>query len=464
MRRCWPPSSLCTALMVILLLIGTGCIEAEPADPPASEANPSPEQATLTAIKTVVKRLRGIDQKTFEPSEEDFIYVDDKILVGEQGRALLKFQDNLLVELLRDTELELSEVRLSPSGSVFLRLKQTLGTTLTELTSRAEARVTVDTEYATIRALTGDTKLLVCHAKALTCTVALEGRAEVEAQNEVVTINAGEASYVFPGEPPSLPIRANMEELRRWMDQKRGVQEIPPLGKLVDEWYQISAGTTPPPSPEVALLPSSDGMVRVEGGLYTIGSPQPDDYHIPPQEITADSFWIDQYEVTNAEYELFLNESGRAAPIGWPGQADHPVKGITWDEAAAFCAWTNKRLPTEAEWEIAARGPEPEPPLYPWGPNQDADGQVVQLPLVSTYAVGTMPFNKSPFDIYDLAGNVWEWVGEPYAPIQEGNKLLRGGRHGLLKDMAYRQQAKPTDERFVTFAGFRCASNHVEGE
>jgi formylglycine-generating enzyme required for sulfatase activity len=75
-----------------------------------------------------------------------------------------------------------------------------------------------------------------------------------------------------------------------------------------------------------------------------------------------------------------------------------------------------------------------------------------------------MPFNKSPFGVYDMAGTVWQWVGAAYGPVGEGNKILRGGRHGLLEDMAYRQQAKPGDDRFARVAGVRCATDQVAGE
>jgi formylglycine-generating enzyme required for sulfatase activity len=63
-----------------------------------------------------------------------------------------------------------------------------------------------------------------------------------------------------------------------------------------------------------------------------------------------------------------------------------------------------------------------------------------------------------------MAGNVWEWVGDPYYPITDGMKVLRGGRYGLIRDMAYRQQAEPTNERFVPFVGFRCAADQVQGK
>ena len=87
-----------------------------------------------------------------------------------------------------------------------------------------------------------------------------------------------------------------------------------------------------------------------------------------------------------------------------------------------------------------------------------------RLPREDTYEVGSAPFNRSPFGVHDLAVNVWEWVGEPYGPMDEGSKLLRGGRHGFLRDMAYRQQAAPADPTFVELAGFRCAADQGEGE
>jgi hypothetical protein len=213
------------------------------------------------------------------------------------------------------------------------------------------------------------------------------------------------------------------------------------------------------------MLPPSDGMVRIEDGRYKVGSSKPDDFHMASKEISVAAFWIDIYEVTNADYKEFLDATGHSQPPNWSGgtfpsgREDHPVKGVAWDEASAYCDWAIKRLPTEAEWEVAARGPGPEPPLYPWGPNSQAGGKVNQLPLIDTYEVGTMPFNKSAFGVYDMAGNVWEWVGEPYAPVPDGYKVLRGGRHGLLKDMAYHQSVEPNDNSFLSFTGFRCAAD-----
>jgi formylglycine-generating enzyme required for sulfatase activity len=114
------------------------------------------------------------------------------------------------------------------------------------------------------------------------------------------------------------------------------------------------------------------------------------------------------------------------------GEEKHPVKGITRDEAKAYCEWASKRLPTEAEWEAAVRGVDGR--LYPWGD----DVRAVDLPRSGTYEVGGKPTNQTPSGLFDMAGNVWEWVDDTYAPVTEGNQVLRGGANGFIKDMAYR--------------------------
>jgi formylglycine-generating enzyme required for sulfatase activity len=135
------------------------------------------------------------------------------------------------------------------------------------------------------------------------------------------------------------------------------------------------------------------------------------------------------------------------------------VRGVTWEQADAYCAWKNKRLPTEAEWEAAGRGTGPEPQLYPWG---DDASNALKLPEGNTYEVGSISFNVSPFGISDMVGNVWEWVGEPYSIIQEGFRILRGGRYGLPQDLAYRLVVAPDNDSYIQFAGFRCAADQVK--
>jgi formylglycine-generating enzyme required for sulfatase activity len=133
--------------------------------------------------------------------------------------------------------------------------------------------------------------------------------------------------------------------------------------------------------------------------------------------------------------------------------------GVTWEEADAYCKALSKRLPGEAEWEAAGRGPGENPPLYPWGPDSTPPGELPN----HAYAVGSLTFNRSPFDVYDMIGNVYEWVGEPYyASVEPGKKLLRGVRASVPEDIAFRVQVSPADTNYTQYAGFRCAADQVQ--
>jgi formylglycine-generating enzyme required for sulfatase activity len=206
-------------------------------------------------------------------------------------------------------------------------------------------------------------------------------------------------------------------------------------------------------------------MVPVTAGPYEVGfsPPAPDDYHTAPQVINLPAYWVDQYLTTNGEYAEYMKATGAPAPVTWPGEGDHPVIGVTWDQATAFCQWKHKRLPSEAEWEAAGRGPGVSPQLYPWGNDVTADGQANKMPDQDTYPVGSQSFNQSPFKVFDMVGNVWEWVGDPYASVPAGYKILRGGRYGLpINDLAYRLAVIPGDTPYIKFAGFRCAADQVQ--
>ena len=86
----------------------------------------------------------------------------------------------------------------------------------------------------------------------------------------------------------------------------------------------------------------------------------------------------------------------------------------------------------------------------------------INLPDQDTYAVGSLAFNQSQFGVFDLVGNVWEWTGEPYSQVQDGYKVLRGGRFGLLLDLAYRLPVPPNDTPYLKYAGFRCAADQTQ--
>lgn len=209
-------------------------------------------------------------------------------------------------------------------------------------------------------------------------------------------------------------------------------------------------------------LPTSEGMVQIPGGTYTIGTDLNGGQYAPPQQITLETFWLDRFEVSNSQYADFLAENDIEPPHSWPdgtpptGQDNHPVRGLTWDNANEYCAWQNKRLPTEAEWEVAARGGQSF--LYPWGDSQTS----VSLPSDNTYASGSIPPNRSSFGVFDMAGNVWEWVDKPYDPVPDGQQVARGGAFDFLKDMAYRLQGDPDLPTMIASTGVRCAATEVE--
>ena len=202
-------------------------------------------------------------------------------------------------------------------------------------------------------------------------------------------------------------------------------------------------------------------MAKIGRATYTVGLENPGREHAAQQNVELAEYWIDQREISNGEYADFLAATEQEAPQSWTDgsfpadQGEYPVVGVTWDQAKAYCEWANKRLPTEAEWEVAARGVTGR--LYPWGDNQ----QAVKLPSSGTYAVGSKTTNQSPFGVFDMAGNVWEWVDEPYAPIAEEQRLLRGGANDFLKDMAYRLAGDPSIPTMFASAGIRCAADKV---
>jgi hypothetical protein len=220
----------------------------------------------------------------------------------------------------------------------------------------------------------------------------------------------------------------------------------------------VVAAATDPPTAEPTLmpelpLPSSISMVHIPGGTYPIAS---------DRAVNVGDYWIDRFEVSNAAYSDFLSETGQSLPRYWADQdipnqmANHPVRLVTWDQAQAYCQWSNKRLPTEAEWEIAARGRDGL--VFPWGDDVSA----LQLPASGTYAVGSLPANRSIFGVFDLAGNVWEWVGEPYLAIDENQHVLRGGANNFQNDMTYRLIGEPDASSMINDSGFRCASSSAE--
>ncbi len=164
---------------------------------------------------------------------------------------------------------------------------------------------------------------------------------------------------------------------------------------------------------------------------------------LPRRRVMLDAFYIDRFEVTNVLFERFVKATGHQTVAerrgkgavwlpknrGWeqevsnaawrspngPGSSaepTHPVMQVAWYDAAAYCRWAGKRLPTEAEWEKAARGPDGR--RYPWGDAWDPTRANGELRVKGTTPVGTYPQGASPYGVHDMAGNVWEWVADWY--------------------------------------------------
>ncbi len=138
----------------------------------------------------------------------------------------------------------------------------------------------------------------------------------------------------------------------------------------------------------------------------------------PAHAVTLDSFHIDKYEVSNKKYGKFMKATGHPAPAYWDdhrrNKPEQPVSGVNWHDANAYCSWDNKRLPTEAEWEKAARGPEGF--KYPWGNELDPTKANFGRKQEHTSNVDAYPEGKSPYGAYNMAGNVFEWVADWYDP------------------------------------------------
>ena len=181
----------------------------------------------------------------------------------------------------------------------------------------------------------------------------------------------------------------------------------------------------PPPTPAPAP-PPPEGMSFVPGGTFWMGADTggEEDEH-PRHQVTVASFWLDRTEVTNAAYAV-CREAGRCRPRDTTNAARNgfedrrflgpkqPITGISWDDAVAYCAFVERRLPTEAEWERAARGDGER--LYPWG-DEPPDATRAICGTDVTADVGSLPAGAGPFGHLDLAGNVWEWTADWYDPL-----------------------------------------------
>lgn len=190
---------------------------------------------------------------------------------------------------------------------------------------------------------------------------------------------------------------------------------------------------------------ASGEMVLIPAGPFIMGTNErlPDEG--PQHVVDLPDYYIDIHEVTNLQYKKFNDETRRRSPIHFrnrtfpPGKADHPVTFVTWIDADAYCQWAGKRLPTDQEWEKAARGTKGQ--WFPWG--DEFDSNKANTPLRwqeignhgDTTPVGAFEKGKSPFGLYDTSGNVWEWTASWYKayPDNKTDSESYGERYKTLK-------------------------------
>lgn len=295
-----------------------------------------------------------------------------------------------------------------------------------------------------------------------------------------------------------------------------------------DEGESMTEDSSRRPANEMVLIPS---------GTFTMGDDKPilpQDGEGPSRQVTISTFHIDKYEVSNTDYAAFVEETGYVtetesfgnsfvveyfvskevlseitqavanAPWWLPvneaswkrpegidsdikNRMDHPVVHVSWKDALTFCKWMGKRLPTEAEWEYAARGGL-EKRLFPWGNNENPRGEhwmniwQGEFPTNNTledgYA-GTAPVNSYPpnkYGLHNMAGNVWEWVSDwwtvrhsdepvkdPTGPLKGTEKVKKGGSFMCHKEYCYRyrcsSRSQNTPDSSASNLGFRCAKS-----
>jgi formylglycine-generating enzyme len=280
--------------------------------------------------------------------------------------------------------------------------------------------------------------------------------------------------------------------------------------------HEPTTAVVSPPTPPPAV--DHNDMVFIKGGTFTMGTDDGFPFEGPAHKVEVGSFWMDEHEVTVAEFDRFVKATGyktEAEKYGWAGVFDgkrgswgkadgadwrhpdgpkskaepaEPVCQVSWNDAVAYVKWAGKRLPTEAEWEYAAGAGHFR--LYPWGDEFRPKGKLMAntwqgtFPKKDTGADGYLnraPVGKFPpnaFGLYDMSGNVWEWCADnfdrdyyasspsvnPKGPPAGEEKVLRGGSWMCSENycQGYRVAARShtSADSGLNNLGFRCVSDH----
>jgi|GEM_PF-702665 formylglycine-generating enzyme required for sulfatase activity len=273
------------------------------------------------------------------------------------------------------------------------------------------------------------------------------------------------APRVHPAPAPDQPSADDDEAQIAKVNQQLQAAQQEELRKLVQQ------GVIPPEG--MVLIPAGEFLMGAEDGLPDMR---------PMHRVYLSSYWLDKYEVTNTQYRQCVDGGGCTPPkdrqaFDDPERSQHPVTSVTWTQARAYCEWRGKRLPTEAEWEKAARGTDGR--RYPWGNSEDVikgrpkNGEI-KAGAHSTEQIGSQAATVSPYGVHDLVGSVWEWVKDWYAedfyqmspardpqgPLRGSFRVLRGGDWNE-RPLELRASYRSWDE--MTYwgpaLGFRCAQD-----
>ena len=289
-----------------------------------------------------------------------------------------------------------------------------------------------------------------------------------------ITSGLAQPEEPLPVKPKPVPVPAKPH---------RASNEGKPLGKR--QPGSTTKSTNMPPLPAEFIGHDGAPMALIPAGEFIMGSDKGDDDEQPVHRVFLDSYYLDKFEVTNGRFAKFVEAIHSEPPWGFADhetpvvQADHPVRWVNWMDAMGYCLWAGKRLPTEAEWEKAARGTDGR--TYPWGNDPPTPVHAVyglkEGGEETTSDIGDRDKGQSPYGAHDLAGNLYEWVMDWYAedyymnfaanpavnprgPTEGTAKVQRGGSYinsPYRLRSSFRTKGEPAEQD--PNVGFRCAQD-----
>ncbi len=248
---------------------------------------------------------------------------------------------------------------------------------------------------------------------------------------------------------------------------------------MADRTYYDILKINPIDGAEMVWIPAGEFLMgtaeaEVDAWLKSDASLNQEDFadEMPQRKITLDGYWIYKTPVTVKQYRFFCQKTNRDMSKVPGQQDDHPIANVSWEDAKAYCKWAGAQLPTEAQWEKAARGSDGR--RYPWGNEWDKS----KCAYYSKYPVGSYPQGISPYGVLDMAGNVWQWCADwykedyyktapshnPQGPATGQSRVVRGGSWFYYYPYDFRSAFRYDVEPDIRNDddGFRCVSGLKE--